>query len=97
MASRVPDRRLPVACATGEPSLRLRSGGLGDVGNVGAVNAEVVQLAVRVAGQFAHDIPIDIAGAEVAAKERQFHVCLHSALWALRLSAAQECSSVSST
>jgi hypothetical protein len=44
---------------------------------VGAVDADIVQLAVRVGGQLAHYAPIDLAGAKVTTYERKAHRRLH--------------------
>jgi len=45
--------------------------------DVGAVDADIVQLAVRVGGQLAHYAPVDLAGAKVTTYERKAHRRLH--------------------
>ena len=46
---------------------------VGDLLDVGAVDAEIVQFAIRIGGEFAHDAPIDLPRAEKSRDERKVH------------------------
>jgi len=70
--------RRPLLPLVGEGVGRSASSGLaGDMTDIGAVDAEVMQLAVRVGGQLTHDAPVDLAGAKKTTYESEVHRCLH--------------------
>src|SRR5271154_329962 len=94
----------PLSCAgrqgPAQSSLgRLRSSGVGNLGNIGSVDSDIVQLPVGIVGKFAHDVPVHVPRAEVLTEEGETHVSLHSVRPILmdppRLAATRKCANVS--